>query len=295
MRPIRIAVLVLVLALCGLSTATVLTVGVIGPQRVARHVVGGAARWIAHAASRTVGTSFAAFAPVAPPAPLSALPAIAPGAPTAFAFVSSGPGRVTTTVSKDGYAYTSDGRHAPRDFSWAVVSGPDEVSMSDWNGWSHAWGDRARRERAFWFRQEGATWRVTDPALVTEAEHALDEVRALGAQQGRLGGEQGRLGGEQGKLGGRMGELGGRLAEIAARQAVDEDGSEQLQRDVERELRELEARMRALSARQSALGARQGELGARQGAASERAERVLREIAARARKLGKAERVGDDV
>ncbi len=295
MRPIRIAVLVLVLALCGLSSATLLTVAVIGPQRVARHLVGGAARWLASAATRTAGAPLAAIAPLAP------LPAIAidvpdaPDAPGGFAVVSSVPGRVAYTVSRHGYAYSSDSRRAPRDFSWAVVSGPDEVSMSDWNGWSQAWGDRAPRQRAFWFRQEGATWRVTDPALVAEADRALEETRALGAQQGRLGGEQGRLGGEQGRLGGRMGELGGRLAAIAARQAVDDDGSERLTRDVERELRELEARMRALSARQSALGARQNELGARQSAASARAERVLREIAARARQLGKAERMGDDV
>ncbi len=300
MRPARLAVFATVLALCALSSATVLAVAVIGPQRVANRVLGGAVRLAARAAGAHVTGPALAFVGAGHVAPLPrllpgpyVLPALAPPAP-AVAFVASGDGRMLCRVTSTGYSYTTDDRGDESGFSWAVVSGEGEVSMSGWSGWPSRGYDRARRERAFWFREDGATWRVDDPALVAEAVRALDETRRIGEEQGRLGAQQGRLGAEQGRLGGRMGALGGRQAAVAMRPR-DDEAAQRAQREIERAMEELSARMEALSERQRGLGARQSALGERQREAGRKAGQVLRELAGRARRAGRAVRIDSDV
>ncbi len=70
---------------------------------------------------------------------------------------------------------------------------------------------------AIFFRRDGKTWIIDNPALVKQAQEAYAPVEALGKQQGELGARQGVLGEQQGKLGELQGVLGERQGEWSAR------------------------------------------------------------------------------
>jgi hypothetical protein len=131
---------------------------------------------------------------------------------------------------------------------------------------SGSWKDAQRikqqygDERVLWFRRDGKSYLVKDPAAIDEAEQINRPVAMIGAKQGEVGAKQGAIGAKQGAVGARQGEVGARQGAIGARQgavgakqgmlAVKETGkltdAERREIDVERE--QLAKEMGALNA-----------------------------------------------
>ncbi len=218
-------------------------------------------------------------------------------------------GTHATTVrssSGDGFHYGSwsDDTDGTSDrFQYAIVEpgAHESMSVSDEDGMSSIARvqEEARRtgKTLFWFRKDGRSYLVRDPALTERASKIVAPMQELGAEQGRLGAQQGRWGAMQGRLGalqGRIGAMQARIA-VASMGAGDRDDAELA--DLRRQVRELGDEARELSAQQGGLGARQGELGARQGelgrkqaAASKVAWKDLKALASDALASGRAEK-----
>jgi beta-lactamase regulating signal transducer with metallopeptidase domain len=71
---------------------------------------------------------------------------------------------------------------------------------------------------AIFFKSDGKTWVIDNPALVKQAQDAYAHSSELGKQQGELGAKQGELGARQGELGAIQGELGARQGDWGAMQ-----------------------------------------------------------------------------
>jgi len=137
---------------------------------------------------------------------------------------------------------------------------------------SGSWKDAQRikqqygDERVLWFRRDGKSYLVKDPAAIDEAEQINRPVAVIGAKQGEVGAKQGAIGAKQGAVGARQGEVGARQGAIGARQgaigakqgmlaakeAAKLTDAERREIDVERE--QLAKEMDALNAEMEKLG-----------------------------------------
>ncbi len=161
----------------------------------------------------------AAQAPAASPAPDSA----AGPAPTRIALRDDG--------ARDAYALVGKGQ------SGYTMSG----SSDDFDDIEAA---RAGIDRDFiWFRHDGGTYVIDDPATVAQAREAWRDSEALGKQMDALG-KQMQVHGD------RMSGLGAQMEKLSAH------------RQETPQMREALAAIQALAARQQALGAQQAQLGA---------------------------------
>jgi hypothetical protein len=113
--------------------------------------------------------------------------------------------------------------------------------------------DVKEREDAIWFRVDGQSWVVRDPAVVAEGQRLFARVSEIGAEQGKLGAKQGRLGAEQGRIGAEQGKIGARQAVAALRDEEVEDYGARMA--------ELGEEMARLGRQQAVLGDQQRELG----------------------------------
>ena len=153
-----------------------------------------------------------------------------------------GPALAVTLAAFAPAAAGSDCLDLGRDTAYVVTIGDNNTSCGDIDVRDH--------DDSIWFRVDGKSWVVRDPAVIAEGRRLLEQVWDLGAKQGALGAKQGTLGAEQGRLGAEQGALGARQATAALRDEFIED---------------LSARMAELGRRQGELGRRQGELGRQQG------------------------------
>jgi len=104
-------------------------------------------------------------------------------------------------------------------------------------------------ERLLWFRHNGQTYVVRDPAALDEAEQINRPLAiigakqgevgakqgAVGAKQGAVGAKQGMIGAKQGAIGAKQGQIGAQEAVLAAKQTARLSDSEQRQIDAEHE------------------------------------------------------------
>jgi hypothetical protein len=177
-------------------------------------------------------------------------------------------------------------------FSWRVRS-------KDGHSWSDAWDmdrDSPEGDEWFWFREDGVSYVVRDPAIVAEARDATEPLRESGAQIGKVGGELGRNGARMGRLGGRMGAVAARIAALhvqsASQSARDSRSPEiiRLRAEFDALQRELEAEQAVHERENAALNKKLSELSAKHAEILKDVRQKVREIAARARREGRAER-----
>ncbi len=192
---------------------------------------------------------------------------------------------------------TSDGD--PDGFSW-------RIHTKDGQSWSDAWnlkGDEPEGEAWFWFRDGGVSYVVRDPALVAEAQATVQPLEEIGAEMGKVGSQMGRNAAVAGRLAGRMGGIAARIGALEARAAVRQANAlqsarrgeasaelEALRAELETMQRQVEDEQRVHERDNDALNQRMSELSARHAARLDEVRHKLREIAARARREGRAER-----
>lgn len=197
------------------------------------------------------------------------------------------------TGSGYAYGYSSDDSDG---FSWAVLDENDEMTGESMNTSIRRYAVR-RGEPFFWFREDGDEFIVRDRALVAQARAAVEPMKEIGQEMGKVGGEMGRHGARMGRIGGKMGAVGARMGALQTRLALSE-GSAASRARLRAELEEMRGEMDRLRVEMDAsrdvdqepLRQRMAELSVRQKAALREARTKLREIAARARREGKAER-----
>lgn len=177
-------------------------------------------------------------------------------------------------------------------FSWRIRG-------KDGNSWADAWDmdrDSADGDEWFWFREDGVSYVVRDPAIVAEAQAATEPLRESGAQIGKVGGELGRNGARMGRLGGRMGAVAARLAALhvqSASQSTRDSRSPEIIRlraEFDALQRELEAEQAVYERENAALNKKMSELSAKHAEILKDVRQKVREIATRARREGRAER-----
>jgi beta-lactamase regulating signal transducer with metallopeptidase domain len=121
------------------------------------------------------------------------------------------------------------------------------------------WALRAKLEGDFlWFRSQGKSYLVEDPATVAKARAIYQPLEDMGQKMGDLGAKMGEVGAKQGEIGARMGEVG--------------------------------AKQGAIGAKQGAIGAKQGLIGGKLGQVAAAMAQV--EMRLDSEKLGAAEREG---
>jgi len=255
----------------------------------------------------------------APPAPESnsaaapAMPAPAPE-PSAAAEPAPAPAEQdTVTIHRSstndkghseshGYSYGfSDGGD-----SFALVNGPD-TNMTISGNWSDtdmkAEIDKARRQTSgafLWFRRDGKSYLLTDPATIARIQAMYKPMEELGRQQEELGKKQEKLGEEQERLGNlqekasvQAPDLSRELAELSeataklnaakGKELTQEQISELEEKigDLQGKLGELQGKIGekqgSFGAEQGRLGAEQGKLGEQQGKLGEQQGKLARE------------------
>jgi beta-lactamase regulating signal transducer with metallopeptidase domain len=153
------------------------------------------------------------------------------------------------TVVGNGFRFSSNGD------SWAIVNGPgSSYSFSgDWGDNIQAEIDKARKMANgpfLWFRHEGKSYVVTDPAVIARIQQMNEPILALGRQQTELGMQQEILGRRQEELGRtgsesitiRMPDLSKEIADLSAQ--IAQMKVDQYQVDA-KALADLSARLRA--------------------------------------------------
>lgn len=178
-------------------------------------------------------------------------------------------------------------------FSWRIRS-------KDGHSWADAWdmdNNSPEGDEWFWFREDGVSYVVRDPAIVAEAQAAAKPLQEIGAQMGRVGGELGRNGAKMGRIGGRMGAVAARLAALQVRTATTRSARDDHGAELDRMRAELDAMQRQLEAEQAlqekdnaALNKKMSELSAKHAGILKDVRQKVREIATRARREGRAER-----
>jgi len=221
--------------------------------------------------------SFAAPAPTSGPGSItiSAVPPAIPPIPPLPGLSADG------RASQDGigkYSNSNDGKgysyaYFTNGDSYALItSSNDHITFSgDWNEDTHAEIEKARKltnGKFLWFKRNGKSYFVDDPAIVAQIEALSQPMEALDKKQEELGRQQKELGKQQEELSRKMKDAGipkaeqkkemadliKQMAELKAVQAKNMTAEDWA--DVERKLADLQGR----------LGAIQGEIGARQGA-----------------------------
>jgi bla regulator protein blaR1 len=167
------------------------------------------------------------------------------------------------------------GNESQRKYNFALIS--RDGSMTCWGSWNtDGFKDLGRKEDALYVKKGEEMYLITDAGVLSQAQKAIEPLRALGKQQGELGREQGKLGAEQGKLGAKQGEYGRQMG-MASRELTSSrrEGSgkyEQTMKELSKQMQALGKQQQALGEKQKALGARQSELGRRQSDAAKEAE-----------------------
>ena len=197
------------------------------------------------------------------------LPVLAlPIAPVAFA------GSHSHSTS---YSYITDGDDR-LSFAYGLVD-PEHDQISGTTG-SDDWRSLERlREHetgmVLWFRIDGRSYLVRDPAILARADEIMTPMRDIGGQQGRLGGRMGRMAGDIARLESQLDDHDG-----AGREELDRQRAEfgRQQEAIEREMSEL-------SRQQDVLGRQQAELGRQQEALGRQQEKLAREANSQMRRL----------
>ncbi|HUH62168.1 MAG TPA: M56 family metallopeptidase [Terracidiphilus sp.] len=249
----------------------------------------------------------ASFAPVTAPLPpvrdWGAFPR--PGQSSATATAQSGASESQSNSSSGvgesyAYSYDSDGE------SFALILGPDEQHMNfsgNWSGNIREQIERARRAAHgpfLWFRHDGKSYLVDDPAIVNQIAAMYKPMDELGRQQEELGKQQEELGKQQEELGRKqeeasvptpdvskeMAELNEALAKLQAKKggAVTQDDLSDLQSkigDLQGRLGDIQGKIGDIQGKlgeeQGKLGEQQGKLGEQQGRLGEEQGRIARE------------------
>lgn len=196
------------------------------------------------------------------------------------------------------YAY-DDGDGS--DFRWGLrdADGNSDIWM-DGEDMDSRSRDGGKSEPRFWFRDNGTSYVVRDPAVIAEVREAVRPLREIGKQMGEVGGEMGRNGARMGRIGGRLGAVGARLGLVEARLAQraarngDAAGAETSMKELRAEMESLRAQLdrerESQSGQQRELSRRMSELSAKHHEIMKDVRQKVREIATRARREGKAER-----
>lgn len=152
-----------------------------------------------------------------------------------------------------------------------------------------------------WFRRDGKSYFIDDPAILAEIEPMQDKINALGKQQEALGKQQEALGKQQDELGRQMEQVKvptpDMQKELAKLQAVQaklaalqgKNASQEQLSEIQSELADVQGkigaiqgnmggRMGDLGGKMGALGGQQGKLGAQQGRLGEQQGRLAREM-----------------
>jgi len=200
---------------------------------------------------------------------------------------------ITNTINPDGGydSYSNSGNYA---YSYSdngdayalVLNNDDKIAFSGtWTGDQRENIERARKAAGtgsfLWFKHDGESYIITDPATVQRIADMYKPMQELGKQQGELGSQQEALGKLQEALGqaqeaarANTPELSEQLAklktELAALQSqIDKQVTHATVDSLQASLSEVQARIGAIQgeigARQGEIGAKQGELGSKQG------------------------------
>lgn len=265
-----------------------------------------------------------------------ALPALAPAPAHASmaivmpprAFVSGGHGYAFAQNGHDTYIVSNGKKSGYRYYvsnngeSYAIVRGGGSEHMS-FNGDIHTSDiDKARQQAGgkdfLWFRHEGKSYIVDDPATLAQIEAMYKPMEDLGHEQEELGKKQEALGKQQEDLGRQqekasvpttdmskeIAEIEEAMAKLKASQGKnmtqDEFGDLQeklgalqgrlgeIQGEIGSKQGEFGSRMGELGEKMGALGAQMGELGARQGKIAQDADQKVKSIIDQSLKNGKA-------
>lgn len=154
-------------------------------------------------------------------------------------------------TNEDGFSYrmSDDGE------SWALVlgTGANFTFSGDWSGDAKAEIDRARREEHgpfLWFRHDGKSYIIDDPAVVSRVQQMYKPMREMGRQQEALGRRQEELSRqmqdiereaqESAKV--RLPDLSGEMAELNASLANMKVEQNQ---DIDKAMAEVQERLKA--------------------------------------------------
>ena len=114
--------------------------------------------------------------------------------------------------------------------SYAVVSGgSSSVSGSGDFGADFAKVRSKVQGDYIWFKHDGKSYIIDDPALVAQAKQLFKPMEELGRQQGELGKQQARLGAEQGRLGAMQAHASIATPDVSKALAEAEAAMKQLQ------------------------------------------------------------------
>ncbi|MFZ0301138.1 MAG: M56 family metallopeptidase [Terracidiphilus sp.] len=199
-----------------------------------------------------------------------------------------------SSYSNDGsyyvYSNSDDG-----DAYALVLNNDDNIAYSgNWNDAQREEIERARKSAGtgsfLWFRHDGKSYVVTDPATVQHIAEMYKPIQELGKQQAALGSRQEALGKLQEALSQaqeaarqpppdmneQMAKLKKQLAELQSQ--IDQQVTQATTDSLQASLSEVQARIGAIQgeigAREGEIGAKQGELGAKQGKLGEEQGRL---------------------
>jgi beta-lactamase regulating signal transducer with metallopeptidase domain len=282
---------------------------------------------IASQEAQTTGQSTPEITPPLPPSPpspapvpsLPPLPPIPPSAPVPPLPPPPGFEGNHHMHYGPGYSYSNSANGD----SYAVVTGPgDSITYSgEWDSDTRAEIDKARklaRGEFLWFKRNGKSYLLDDPAVVAQIEAMYKPMEALGKEQEALGRQQKELGKQMEEMRRKMEEI--RIPTPEMRQKIDDlekqmaklgalqgkTMTDQEWADLESKLGNLQGTIGAIQgeigAKQGAfggemgklgglmgeLGGQQGQLGAEQGRLAEEADRKIKAIIDKALKEGKA-------
>ena len=271
-------------------------------------------------AGQTAGQSMPDSPPTAPPAPAPAPPPLPPTPQPAPVPPPPPPPGFEGSQRMSygpGYSYSVNGD------SYALVTGPsNRLSYSgEWNHDTWVAIDKARKlahGEFLWFKRNGNSYFLDDPAVVAQIEAMDKPMEALGKEQEELGRQQKELGKQMEEVNQRMkeatvptpdmskeiDELDKQMAKLRAMQGKSMTTEQWA--DLQSKLGNLQGKLGAIrgeiGAKQGAiggemgklgglmgeLGGQQGRLGAEQGRLAEEADRKIKAIIDKAMKEGKA-------
>jgi len=186
--------------------------------------------------------------------------------------------------------------HVPKTRTWHNMYGSlDEYKADIDKAKSVAHGD------FIWFRRDGKSYVIDDPAILAALEPMQDKIDALGKQQEALGRQQEALGKQQEELGRQMEQVKiptpDMQKELAKLQAVQaklaalqgKNASQEQLAEIQGELADVQGRIGAiqgnmggrmgdLGGKMGELGGQQGKLGAQQGRLGAEQGRLAREM-----------------
>jgi beta-lactamase regulating signal transducer with metallopeptidase domain len=242
---------------------------------------------------------------LAPIAPHASLALVAPGTIIAdghgFAFAQNGHSKTVTYSSnsdgkKSGYRYyVSDNGD-----SYAIVRGDGSHQMS-FNGDIHSSDiDKARQQAGgkdfLWFRHDGKSYIVDDPATLARIEAMYKPMEELGRQQEELGKKQEVLGKQQEAIGHQQEQATVPTPDMSKEIAAIEAAMAKLKANqgknmTQEEFGELQEKLGELQGRigdiQGEIGSKQGEFGERMGELGEKMGELGSQMGALGERQGK--------